>query len=264
MRPCASRRSRGSASTIFFSTAILCAGAISCSGSDTSPDPTEDPQGGAAGTPDMAQAGSAGAAVSTGASAGGSAGSAMSTGAGTGGSAGAGSGGASAGVGGGAGKAGSGDGGSIPNAPVMCTGSMPVAAAPAAQWVNATGNLAGMSAGCEGLGRIAAQPCSKRVIAGIEGHGLWATDDSGKTLRALGSGAGSAEIANTAHGIVFDPTHPDTFWETGIRGAAGLYKTTDDGTTFKQLGTMTFTQLVSVDFGDPDRKTLVTGTHGMK
>ena len=71
-------------------------------------------------------------------------------------------------------------------------------------------------------------------------------------------------ITNTAHGLVFDPTHPDVFWETGIRGASGLYKTADGGATFKQLGMLSFTQLVSVDFSDPDRKTLVTGTHGMK
>ena len=121
-----------------------------------------------------------------------------------------------------------------------------------------------MPAGCEGVGRIAAQPCSKRVIVGIEGHGLWASDDSGKTWRALGTGVGSAAITNTTHGIVFDPMHSDVFWEMGLRGSAGLYKTSDGGATFQQLGTMTFTQLVSVDFGDPDRKTLVTGTHGMR
>jgi photosystem II stability/assembly factor-like uncharacterized protein len=141
---------------------------------------------------------------------------------------------------------------------------MPPSAAPAAHWVNATGNLAGTPSGCEGIGKIAAQPCSSRVIAGLEGHGLWATDDSGKSWRALGVGAGSASITNTAHGLVFDPTHPDVFWETGIRGTSGLYKTTDGGSTFKQLGALSFTQLVSVDFSDPDRKILVTGTHGMK
>jgi photosystem II stability/assembly factor-like uncharacterized protein len=130
--------------------------------------------------------------------------------------------------------------------------------------VNATGNLAGMPSGCEGIGKIAAQPCSSRVIAGLEGHGLWATDDSGKSWKALGTGAGSASITNTGHGLVFDPTHPDVFWETGIRGDSGLYKTTDGGATFKQLGMLTFTQLVSVDFSDAQRKTLVTGTHGMK
>jgi photosystem II stability/assembly factor-like uncharacterized protein len=121
-----------------------------------------------------------------------------------------------------------------------------------------------MPSGCEGIGRIVAQPCSSRIIAGLEGHGLYATDDSGKTWKALGTGAGSAEITNTAHGIVFDPAHPNVFWETGIRGSGGLFKTTDGGSTFKQQGTMTMTQLVSVDFSDPDRKTLMTGTHGMK
>jgi photosystem II stability/assembly factor-like uncharacterized protein len=141
---------------------------------------------------------------------------------------------------------------------------LPSATAPAAHWINATGNLAGMAAGCEEVGRVAAQPCSSHVVAGIEGHGVWATDDSGKSWRALGTGAGSASVTNSGHGIVFDPAHPDVFWETGIRGTSGLYKTSDGGNTFKQLGMLTMTQLVSVDFSDPDRKTLLTGTHGMK
>src|SRR5258708_26529364 len=95
-----------------------------------------------------------------------------------------------------------GAGGAAPIMPVSCHRAIPPAAAPAADWVNATGNLVGMASGCEGIGKIAAQPCSSRVIAGLEGHGLWAADDSGKTWRALGSGAGSASITNTAHGLV--------------------------------------------------------------
>jgi len=211
----------------------------------------------------MPTTGGAGSSVSAGGAGGASTGAGGVVTVGAGGQA-SGSGGAGGGVGGGAGKGAGGEGGAAPILPVSCTNAMPPSAAPAGHWVNAAGNLVGMASGCEGIGKIAAQPCSSRVIAGLEGHGLWATDDSGKSWRALGAGAGSASITNTSHGIVFDPTHPDVFWETGIRGSAGLYKTSDGGSTFKQLGTMTTTQLVSVDFSDPDRKTLVTGTHGMK
>src|SRR4029079_19170375 len=62
--------------------------------------------------------------------------------------------------------------------------------------------------------------------------------------------------------ITFDPEHPEVFWETGSHTGAGFYKTTDNGLTFKQLGTMTMSQDAAVDFGDPARKTLMTGTHG--
>jgi photosystem II stability/assembly factor-like uncharacterized protein len=111
---------------------------------------------------------------------------------------------------------------------------------------------------------VAVHNCSTSLIAGIEGNGLWESDDQGQTWRALGTGAGSAKITNSGTAILFDPSHADTFWEMGIRGSAGLYRTTNAGTTFQQLGTMTFTQLASVDFADPDRKTIVAGTHGGK
>src|SRR4029079_18029286 len=42
------------------------------------------------------------------------------------------------------------------------------------------------------------------------------------------------------------------------------YKTTDGGLTFTQLGKITHNDLVSVDFNDPDRKTLLAGAHETK
>ena len=142
---------------------------------------------------------------------------------------------------------------------------MPPSAAPAGHWINATGNLAGVASGCEGIGRINAQPCSSRVIAGLEGHGLWATDDSGKTWRALGSGAGSAAITNTAHGHRFRSHAPRCL--LGDRDPRHARASTRRATGDRRSSSSercTTTQLVSVDFSDPDRKTLVTGTHGMK
>jgi photosystem II stability/assembly factor-like uncharacterized protein len=129
--------------------------------------------------------------------------------------------------------------------------------------VNATGNLAGTTAGCVTLGKVLAQPCSKRIVAGVEGAGLFASDDAGRNWQALGAGVGSAVITNSVTNIVFDPAQPEVSWETGIRGSGGLYSSSDNGRTFLELGKLMFTQTVSVDFGDPERKTLLTGTHGM-
>ena len=154
---------------------------------------------------------------------------------------------------GGAGAGGSGSG--------MVKCDTPPSAAPASTWVNATGNLANMASECGNLGLISAQPCSNRVIAGIAKKGLWQTVDGGKTWTALGTGAGSAVITNRISAIVYDPMDPKIFWESGIYNGGGIYKTVDSGTTFEQLGDITHCDSVSVDLSDPERKTLIAGTH---
>ena len=63
--------------------------------------------------------------------------------------------------------------------------------------------------------------------------------------------------------MVYDPEHPGTFWESGIYNGGGVYKTSDNGKTFEQLGDLTHTDSVSVDFSDPQRKTLLAGPHEM-
>jgi photosystem II stability/assembly factor-like uncharacterized protein len=148
--------------------------------------------------------------------------------------------------------------------PAACASAGAPSAAPPPQWVNATGNLAGTAAGCVTLGKVLAQPCSARIVAGVEGAGLFASVDSGKSWHPLGTSAGSAAITNSVTDIVFDPAHPEVSWETGIRGNGGLYRSSDDGATYFELGELTFTQTVSVDFSDSERQTLVTGTHGME
>ena len=87
--------------------------------------------------------------------------------------------------------------------------------APSQSWINATGNLAGMASDCFNMGRVAAKPGSPRIIAGVALHGLFASDDRGKSWQPLGTGAGSAKITNRVSSITFDPEHPETFWETG-------------------------------------------------
>jgi hypothetical protein len=119
-----------------------------------------------------------------------------------------------------------------------------------------------MSSDCVSVGRVAAQPGSTRVFAGVGLQGLFSSEDSGQTWQALGSAAGSASITNRTSSITFDPEHPDVFWETGSHNGGGLYRTIDGGETFVELGPLSMTQNLAVDFSDPERGTLLTSTHG--
>lgn len=137
-------------------------------------------------------------------------------------------------------------------------------AAPATSWVNATGNLAGMASECGNLTLLSAVPDSDAIIAGVAKVGLFMTRDGGEHWEPLGTGAGSASITNRPSAIVYDPEHPGTFWESGIYNGGGVYQTTDDGATFQQLGDIGHNDLVSIDFGDPERTTLLVGGHEQK
>jgi hypothetical protein len=130
-----------------------------------------------------------------------------------------------------------------------------------AAWVNATGNLANMASECGNMCLLSAVPGKDRVIAGIAQKGLWATTDGGTTWTHLGSGAGSAVITNRPGCIVYDPTNPDIFWESGAYNGNGVYKTTDGGVTFAALGSVTHCDFVAVDFTDPQRKLLLANGH---
>jgi len=134
-------------------------------------------------------------------------------------------------------------------------------AAPASTWVNVTSNLAGMQSECGNLTMLSATPNSGTVIAGVAKGGLFATNDDGASWTPLGTGAGSAVITNRPSSIVYDPKDASTFWESGIYNGGGVYKTTDAGQTFEQLGDIGHNDLVSVDFSDPERKTLLVGGH---
>jgi hypothetical protein len=148
----------------------------------------------------------------------------------------------SAGNGGNAGSAGSagggsggtgGSGGGDPTKPVPVVCQVTPGAAPPAAWKNVTANLAGIASECGNLTLVAADPCSKKVIAGVAKGGLWQSE--GGDWKKLGSGAGSATIEHRPSSIVFDPEHSEVFYESGIYGD-GVYKTTDGGLTFERLG----------------------------
>src|SRR5207248_1183494 len=46
-----------------------------------------------------------------------------------------------------------------------------------------------------------------------------------------------------------------------IYNQGGVFRTDDGGSTFKQMGDVTHDDVVSVDFTDTDRKTLLAGGH---
>jgi hypothetical protein len=134
-------------------------------------------------------------------------------------------------------------------------------AAPAATWVNVTGNLANMASTCGNLEILSAVPNSDRIIAGIGLAGLWASDNSGAAWFQLGNGSGSDVITNRPFWIQYDPAHPQVFWESGNYNGGGVYQTTDDGSVLRQLGAISHIDFVSVDFTDPNRRTLLAGGH---
>jgi hypothetical protein len=128
-------------------------------------------------------------------------------------------------------------------------------------WINVTSNLANMQSECGNLCLLSAVPGKEKVIAGIAQKGLWQTTDGGATWTQLGTGAGSAVITNRPGCIVYDPTNADIFWEAGIYNGGGVYKTADGGVTFHQLGNISHNDNVTVDFTDPQRKTLLAAGH---
>jgi photosystem II stability/assembly factor-like uncharacterized protein len=143
-------------------------------------------------------------------------------------------------------------------------GVMPVGPTPAAQWVNVTANLAGMASECGNTSHLASHPAYDMLITSVALHGLWASTDGAASWRQLWPTAGANQVANRGSSIVFDPSHADTFWESGIYNGPGVYKTTDNGATFTALGSAHHIDSVSVDLSDPQRMTLLAGGHEQK
>ncbi len=140
---------------------------------------------------------------------------------------------------------------------VVGSGGSPVSGS----WTNTTNNLASVQSECGNMSFVSAKPDEDLLIAGIAQAGLWASTDGGDSWKRLGQGKGSDEITNRTSTIVYDPEDAARFWESGLYNGGGVYETKDDGKTFKQLGSVMHSDLVSVDLSDPDRQTLVAGGH---
>jgi len=136
-------------------------------------------------------------------------------------------------------------------------GAIPTGAA----WMPASANLTGLDSECGNVSGMASRSDRDMIIVGVAKQGLFASSDGSPMWTALGTGPGSAMIVNRMSGVVFDPMHPDTFWESGIYNSGGIYKTTNNGVTFEQLGDATHNDMVAVDLTDPERKLLLAGGH---
>jgi photosystem II stability/assembly factor-like uncharacterized protein len=136
------------------------------------------------------------------------------------------------------------------------------AAAEAAKgrWVDVTGNLLGMSSVCGTTTYVTVRPDRDGVITGVAGQGLWTSENGASEWTPLGQGAGSAKITNRPTSLVFDPTDARRFWESGVYEGLGAFETKDGGTTFNGLDVQ-HSDLVSIDFNDGSRSTLLSGTH---
>ena len=99
---------------------------------------------------------------------------------------------------------------------------------------------------------------------------MWSTTNNGATWQRSGVGAGSDPIQIFSLGILYDPAHLDTFWLYG--NYVGSYGATlisrDGGATIHEFGIdppacggFCEDEGLSVDFSDPDRKTIAIGQH---
>jgi len=140
-------------------------------------------------------------------------------------------------------------------------GVVPVGTTPPAAWTNVTANLAGMASECGNTQYLTAHPAYDMLITVVAQQGLWSSTDGGGSWQQLWPTAGMQQITNRGSSVVFDPAHPDTFWESGIYNGPGVYRTDDNGATFTALGDAHHIDSVSVDLGDPQRQTLLAGGH---
>jgi photosystem II stability/assembly factor-like uncharacterized protein len=141
---------------------------------------------------------------------------------------------------------------------------VPVGQTPPAQWTNVTANLAGMASECGNTPYLTSHPAHDMLITSVAKQGLWASTDGGVSWKQLWATAGMQQITNRGSSIVFDPMHPDTYWESGIYNGNGVYRTTDNGVTFTPLGDAHHIDSVSVDLSDPQRQVLLAGGHEQK
>jgi photosystem II stability/assembly factor-like uncharacterized protein len=147
------------------------------------------------------------------------------------------------------------------NADAGSPGSTATAAPIPGMWTDVVADLGGTPLACGSAALVVPRPAQSQLILGLQG-GLWSSLDNGGTWSPLGTGPGSAVIANIPSALVFDPLDPTHYWENGIYGdAGGVYFTSDNGTTFTQLGTVHHVDLVAIDFTDPLRQTLIAGGH---
>ena len=130
-------------------------------------------------------------------------------------------------------------------------------------WSNVSPDFSGVVETCGPMYTLSSKPDKDLLIAGVTNHGLWATSDGGAKWHKLGQGEGSDPIVQNTNAIIYDPDDADVYWVAGIYGD-GLFRTDDDGDTFKRVGTTRHNDYVTIDFSDPRRRTLLLSGHEMQ
>src|SRR5882724_5237968 len=104
-------------------------------------------------------------------------------------------------------------------------------------------------------------PGKDLLIASTRSNGLWSSADGGESWKRMGEPGKTPPNAGQAVTFVFDPKDDQTMWTAGMYGY-GVWKTSDGGKTFTQLiKDKTHVDGISVDFTDPQRKTILIGLH---
>lgn len=131
---------------------------------------------------------------------------------------------------------------------------------PLIPWVNATSNLAGLDSACGNLTMVVAK--SDMLLVGVAPRGLWRSVDGGDSWEEIAQGKDTDPFDATIGSVTLDPDHNETFWVTGIYGDLhGIWRTDDNGDTFRAYEGPRHNDVVSVDFTDPDRKFMIAGGH---
>jgi hypothetical protein len=126
-------------------------------------------------------------------------------------------------------------------------------------WYNVTPST--MDLGEFGIGAVVANPSRPSDLytgGGGRGGGIWKSTDYGSTWKQInGSVSGGYTIAAAA-------TSPPTLWVSALTGNGGVYKSTNDGASFRLTGTgieALKADVYSIKVDPYDAKHLITGLH---
>jgi hypothetical protein len=125
-------------------------------------------------------------------------------------------------------------------------------------WHDITANLVGLVSTCGNVSYLAADPISDLVYVDVARYGLFSLAADATTWSPIGQ-AGDP-IDHRTQWIEFDPEVPTRFWVSGAYGD-GVFRTDDGGVSFERLGDVAHVDRVAVDMTDPDRLTLLAGSH---
>jgi photosystem II stability/assembly factor-like uncharacterized protein len=126
-------------------------------------------------------------------------------------------------------------------------------------WIEASANLVGLSSECGNVS-LASDPAHGLFFAGVALQGLFVHDLGSDQWTHVGEGG--EPVINRLQQVVADPDQAATFWESGQYGNGfGVVRTDDAGQSFTRLANSRNSDYLSVDFTDPDRKTLFLGAH---